>query len=226
MGDVFSRFKSSQVIDLTQTLSSQIPSWDGSIAFSLKDEDQICMLTSAGTHIDAPAIFFEQGMSIDQIPFSQLFGPACVIDVSKKAEADYQIQPRDIEEYEAIYGPIPQHSIVVGYTGWSRFWNDPKAYRNADAKGRLHFPTFAVSAIELLLKRKISGVAIDTLALEPLHSTFPAHQLLLGASKFIIENIANASKLPPKGAYIFAVPLKIEKGPEAPARVFALIEEK
>lgn len=225
MRDLFNQFQKLKIIDLTHPLSSQIPSWNGSVAFSLEDEDQISMLTSAGTHIDAPASFFEKGKTIDQLGLKQLFGPAAaVIDVSKKADADYQILPRDVEEYEAKYGPIPEDSIVVGYTGWSRFWKNPKAYRNEDSKGHTHFPTFAVTTIELLLKRKVAGVAIDTLALESLHSSFPAHRLLLGAGKFIIENIANVSELPPKGATIFALPLNIEKGHEAPARVIGLIE--
>lgn len=220
MSDVF---KQSKFIDLTHSLSPKIPSWNGEVAFAMKDDDHIAMLVSAGTHIDAPAAFFEQGMGVDQIPLHQLFGPACVIDVSKKADADYQIQPEDLDAYEAKHGHIPEHSIVVGYTGWSRFWNDPKAYRNLDSKGHTRFPTFAVATIELLVKRKVAGVAIDTLALESLQSSFPAHQILLGAGKFIIENLANASQLPPKGGYIFALPLKIEKGSEAPARVFAIL---
>lgn len=116
-----------------------------------------------------------------------------------------------------------EHSIVIGFTGWSRHWTNPKAYRNADANGHTHFPTFELSAIEALVKKKIAGVAIDTLALEPLDSSFPAHKLLLGSSKYIIENIANAWELPPKGAYILALPLKIQKGPEAPARVIGLM---
>lgn len=223
MSDILSQLQKSKIIDLTYSLSSHIPSWDGSVPFTLKDEDQIAMLTSAGTHIDAPASFFEDGLTIDQFSFHQLFGPALVIDVSKKADANYQILPHDVEEYEAKHGPILEHSFVVGYTGWSRHWTNPKAYRNADSKGHTHFPTFAVSTIELLLKRKVAAVAIDTLALESLHASFPAHRLLLGAGKLIIENIANASQLPPKGGFILALPLKIEKGHEAPARVFGFI---
>jgi kynurenine formamidase len=183
------------------------------------------MLTSGGTHIDAPALFFDQGVTVDRLPLNQLFGPTCLIDVSKKSEADYQISPADIEQYEIDHGIIPEHSIVVGFTGWSRYWTNPKAYRNEDERGHTHFPTFSLSAVQLLLKRNIAGIAIDTLALEPLDSSFQTHKILLEAGKYIIENIANASQLPPKGAYILALPLKIEKGFEAPARVVGLIKE-
>jgi kynurenine formamidase len=85
------------------------------------------------------------------------------------------------------------------------------------------FPTFGLEAIQLLLARNVAGIAIDTLALESLASSFPGHKRLFEHNRYIIENIANADKLPPKGAFVLALPLKIEKGEEAPARVVGLI---
>lgn len=223
MSDLWEQLRRLKCIDLTHSLSPKIPSWDDSFVFRLSEKDQIAMRTSSGTHIDFPGYFIEKGMAVDQFPLDRLFGPACLIDVSKKAGPSYQISLEDIERYEADYGSIPEQSIVVGFTGWSRHWTNPKAYRNADEKGHTHFPVFAFSALQALVERKIAGVAIDTFALESLQSSFPAHKLLLGAGKFIIENIANASQLPPKGACILALPLKIENGKESPARVIGLL---
>lgn len=216
------------LIDLTHSLSSKIPSWDGSRCFHLQtseENDQIIMNTSAGTHIDAPRLFFESRMTIEELSLENLLVPACVLDVSKKTHADYEISSEDILNYETLHGAIPQNSLIIGYTGWSRYWKDPIAYRNADAKGDPHFPTFGIQAVEMLMRRKIAGIAIDTLALEPLSSSFPGHKLLLGAGKYIIENIAHCDKLPPKGAYVIALPLKIQQGSEAPARVIGLISK-
>jgi len=39
-----------------------------------------------GTHLDAPVHFVEKKHSADQIPLSQLIGPAVVIDVTKQAD--------------------------------------------------------------------------------------------------------------------------------------------
>ena len=41
-----------------------------------------------GTHMDAPYHFYEQGWTIDNIPFSKLHGPGVVIDIKKKAAAN------------------------------------------------------------------------------------------------------------------------------------------
>ena len=59
--------------------------------------------------------------------------------------------------------------------------------------------------------------------LQRLFSTFPGHKLLFSKNKYIIENMANLHKLPARGAYVIALPLKIEKGGEAPARVVGLV---
>lgn len=225
-------FENFTIIDLTHPLSSSIPIWDNSCGFHLKigtDNDEIIINTSAGTHIDAPAHFFKEKCTIDAIPLNELLVPACVIDVSEKANAHYAISLNDIQNYEATYGHIVKNSFVIGYTGWSRHWNDAKAYRNADANGDMHFPIFSIRAIEYLLSKKIVGIGIDSFAPEPIsfsNPSYPIHELLFKEGKYIIENMANCAFLPPRGAYIIALPLKVQKGGEAPARVIAIIPKQ
>jgi kynurenine formamidase len=221
-----------KVVDLTHALSSNVPTWSGSCGFCLeikKDYDevfrvqQIKMHAGVGTHMDAPSHRIEGGLSIAEIPLEQLIVKACVIDVSKKAEADYEVSVEDIENYEKAYGIIPNGSLVIAFTGWCRFWPDPTNYRNVDAEGQIHFPAFSATAAEFLLTRDIAGIAIDTLSPDCLDDTFPVHKLILGAGKYIIENIADCSQLPPKGAYVIALPLKAEESTESPLRIVALI---
>jgi len=56
-----------------------------------------------------------------------------------------------------------------------------------------------------------------------LDTTFSVHQRILGAGKYIIENIANCHKMPAQGAYMIALPLNLEQGAEAPARIIGLV---
>lgn len=224
-----------RMIDLTQPLHADVPTWSGSCGFCLeikKDYDQLFrvnhleMDAGIGTHMDAPSHLIQGGLSIEKIPVDQLMTRACVIDVSSKAVADYEISIEDIEEYERNNGSIPKGSIVIGYTGWSRFWLDSTAYRNVDKKGQMHFPSFSALAAELLLTRDIAGIAIDTLSPDCLDSSFSVHRLILGAGKIIIENIGDCSQIPPKGAYIIALPLRLEGSTESPLRVVGLIPAK
>lgn len=227
---VLERFK---VVELTHLLSPQVPTWNGSCGFCLeikKDYDrmfrvqQLKMHAGVGTHMDAPSHRIEGGGSIAEIPLEQLIVPACVIDVSKKADADYEISVEDIERYEQEYGEIPSKALVIGYTGWSRFWLDSDAYRNVDGNGQMHFPAFSGKAAEFLLQRNIAGIAIDTLSPDCSDAKFSVHQVILGAGKYIIENIANCAAVPPRGSYVIALPLRAENATESPVRIVCLIE--
>lgn len=219
-------------VDLTHSLTFEIPTWNGSCGFCLevkKDYDQmfcvqkIKMHAGIGTHMDAPSHRFEGAMSIGDISLENLIVPACVIDVSKKAHADYEVSVDDIQNYETEHGKIMKNSLVIAHTGWGVFWHDVDKYRNVDAQGQMHFPAFSNQAAELLMQRDIAGIAIDTLSPDCLDSDFSVHKTVLGKGKYIIENIAGCEKMPPKGGFVIALPLKIQKGAEAPLRIIGLV---
>ena len=173
--------------------------------------------------MDAPSHRMKGANSIAEIPLKELIIPTCIINVSKQSHPDYKISLEDVKNYESNFEIIPAGSLVIGYTGWSRFWLDPIAYRNENEDGQMCFPSFSVQAAELLLKRNISGLAIDTLSPDCSDSTFPVHRLVLGAGKYIIENIADCSQIPPKGTYTIVFPLRIEECTESPVRIVSLI---
>jgi len=218
-------------IDLTHDVHTNIPHWDGRCGFShnnIKEysdcstEVKFCvqkfeMFAGIGTHMDAPAHCFANGKTIEQIPLEQLIAPCVVIDVSTKADQTYRVSPDDILAYEKKCGEIAASSFVAIHTGWDRFWQEPTKYRN-----NLTFPSIAQETAELLLTRNIVGLGIDTLSPDiPAHG-FGVHKVLLGAGKYIIENMANTKQLPPTGAYILALPIKVAHATEAPMRLIAL----
>ena len=180
------------------------------------------MHAGIGTHIDAPSHRIQGGLSVSEIPLENLIAPACVINVVSKASPDYEISVEDIQQYEKVYGIIPKGALVIAYTGWSRFWLDPINYRNIDKFEQMHFPAFSSKAAELLLERDVAGIAIDTLSPDCLNSTFPVHLLILGAGKYIIENIADCASLPAKGAFVITLPLRAQSS-ESPVRIIGLI---
>lgn len=221
-----------KIVDLTHPLTPYAPTWNGSCGFCLeikKDYDkmfrvqQIKMHAGVGTHMDAPSHRFEDAPSISEIPIDQLIAPACVIDVSAKASEDFEISVEDLKIYESTYGRIKERSLVIGYTGWDRFWSEPDRYRNIDKDGQMHFPAFSADAAELLLERKIVGLAIDTLSPDCLDQTYPVHRLILGAGKYIIENITNCKQMPPKGGYVIALPISAADATEAPVRCVGIV---
>ncbi|MBS0185094.1 MAG: cyclase family protein [Proteobacteria bacterium] len=222
------------LIDLTHTLTPEIPSWNGTCGFhsdiKLDYEDcstdvkfrvqQFKLHAGIGTHIDAPAHCVKEGLTVDELPLTELASPCVVIDVSSKAHETYQVTSLDILSFENKYGVLPPHAFVMIYTGWGRFWKDPEAYRN-----NLLFPSVSMEAASLLFDRNVRGLGIDTLSPDCPQSGFPVHRLLLGSGKYIVENIKNASKMPPIGGYSLALPIKIQGGTEAPIRLVGLLSK-
>ena len=183
-----------------------------------------------GTHLDAPFHFARGGWKTDEIPLAKTIGPAVVLDIRNKAGADsvYRLLVSDIREWENKHGRIPGGAIVLLYSGWGRFWGDRKRYFGTDEPGdvaNLRFPGFSKEAAELLVKeRKIDAVGIDTPSIDHGPSRdFIVHQIFGGANVPIFENVASLDRLPPKGATLFAVPMKIKGGSGAPVRIFALL---
>lgn len=221
------------LVDLTHPIDGSVPTWTGSCGFShevKRDYDKgirvlaYKMHSSVGTHMDAPSHFFKDGKNIADIPLEQLIVPACVIDVTAKANAYYSISPEDIEFFEERYGNIPPNSFVIGYTGWQRFWKEKEKYRNISSNGINQFPVFALETAQLLLKRGIVGIGIDTFSPDPADSDNPVHKCLLGAGKYIVENLTNLDQLPPLGSLVILFPLKISVGTESPIRAAALVK--
>ncbi len=183
-----------------------------------------------GTHIDAPIHFAEGRRSLDRIPIEQLIGPAVVFDVRTRCESDpnYELAVGDILRWEARHGPIEEGALVFMFSGWGQRWPDRARYLGSTDPhdpGGLQFPGFSGEAAAFLVnERGVRGVGIDTASIDPGRSRdFPAHRILNGADVYALENVAALDKLPPRGATVFALPMKIKGGTGGPVRIIALI---
>jgi len=226
--------KNYRLVDLTHPLHEGAPTWTGRCGFRMEiriDYDQGLRVQSykshagIGTHIDAPSHFIPGGANVDQLHLEECFVPACVFDLRSRMDPRLSVSPSDVEAYEKTYGPIPQGALVIARTGWEQFWSDPEAYRNPDASGVIRFPTFSQQAAEMLLEKKIAGIGIDTLSPDG-PEAFPVHLAVLGAGKYILENLAYLDRLPPKGAFAICLPLKIKGATEAGVRAAALVPKQ
>lgn len=188
-----------------------------------------------GTHIDAPVHFAEGKDSVEKIDIGRLAAQGIVIDVSAKAatDRDHQITTAEIQEWEAVNGKIPEWSIVLFRTGFASKWPDKKAYLGTDQKGDeaakdLHFPGLHPDAAKWLVEnRKIHAVGIDTASIDHGQSTnFGSHVALMTNNIPAFENVAELEKLPAKGSFIVALPMKIKGGSGGPLRIAAFLPSK
>lgn len=190
---------------------------------------KFCAVEHGGTHLDAPFHFAEQGWTTDQIPLTRLIGPAVVIDVSAKAamDPDYTLKVADVIAWEAAHGQVPAGAIVLLRTSWSSRWPDKLAYLGDDTPGdasNLHFPSYGAEVAKMLVERGVSVLGVDTASIDNGPSRkFLVHQITGAANVAGLENLTNLDKLPPTGAWVLALPIKLEGGSGAPARVVALV---
>lgn len=231
-----------RIVDLTYSFDENTIYWPTSKPFTWEKESwgrsegfwytaaRYSASEHGGTHLDAPIHFGEGGQTVDEIPLANLVGDAVVIDISEACakDPDYLLTVQDITSWEVRHGRLPDHSILLIRTGWGRFWGDRKKYLGTDKPldtVNLHFPGISREAAELLVRqRRVDAVGIDTASLDRGSSKdFPAHQLLNGANVYGLENVANLDKLPPKGATVIALPMKIGGGTGGPARIIAVL---
>jgi kynurenine formamidase len=232
-----------KLVDLTYTFGSDTIYWPTEEGFRLETEhagltpqgyyyaaNRFHTAEHGGTHVDAPLHFAEGHLSVDAVPLASLVGPAVVVDVSAAAakDRDYRLTVEDLQGWESKQGRIPEGAIVVMRSGWGSRWPDKKTYLGTDKPGdtaNLHFPGFSREAADWLLhERRIDAIGVDTPSIDHGPSKdFIVHQVVLGANKPGLENLANVDKLPEAGAWIIALPMKIGGGSGAPTRVVALL---
>ncbi|HEU5260027.1 MAG TPA: cyclase family protein [Gemmatimonadales bacterium] len=233
-------------IDLTYAFDSSTIYWPTAKPFTLDvvsaqrtaagyyyAANNIAAAEHGGTHLDSPVHFAEGKHTTDQIPLSQLAGPALVIDVSRQADADrdYRITPADLAAWEQTHGRVPDGAIVLFRTGWGNRWPDRARYLGTTKTGpgavpELHFPGIHPDAARWLVERKVRAVGIDTPSIDDGQSaTFDTHQILFAADIPAFENLAHVSAVPAIGAFVIALPMLIRGGSGGPLRIVAVLPE-
>lgn len=232
-------------VDLTHPFGEQTLYWPTAPPFHLKVESRgeaeggywyeaysFGAAEHGGTHIDAPSHFAAGQPSVDAIALHRLMGPAAVIDVSARALAnpDHQATTDAFKAWERAHGRLPDGVIVLVYTGHGRFWPNAERYlgtseRGAEAVAKLHFPGLHPDAARWLAReRRIAAIGIDTASIDHGQSTaFEAHRVLSEAGIPAFENVGNLQRLPPAGARVVALPMKIQGGSGGPLRIVALL---
>lgn len=183
-----------------------------------------------GTHMDAPYHFDRNGDHAADVPLERLIAPAVVIDVSEKAAADplYRLTAKDVLAFEEAHGKIAAGTIVLLRTGWSERWPDAERYLGGTEADALAFPSFGADAARLLVEdRDAAALGLDTASTDYGPSAdFPVHRIMGAANVPGLENLANLDRLPPTGAIVIALPMKIAGGSGGPLRAVALVPKE
>jgi kynurenine formamidase len=185
------------------------------------------LMEHAGTHLDAPIHFSENGATADRIAVASLVVPLAVVDVSEQAakNIDYQMTLGDLQAYEKKHGRIPDNACVAMHSGWARYVTDEAKFTGKDAAGSFHFPGVSPDAAQwLMTERKAAGIAVDTLSLDyGASKDFKTHYLWLPSGRWGLENVANLDQVPAAGATLVVGAPKVKDATGGPVRLIALV---
>lgn len=166
-----------------------------------------------GTHMDAPIHFNVSTQSIDQIKVSQFVGRAWVID-ARKVGAKGLITSQEIPN--RIKQTFKEGDSLLLRTDWYQQVHTP-AYRN-------ELPRISEELAHWCVAHKVKMIGVEPPSVADVNNldeVTKIHQILLG-DVIIIEGLAHLDALETDCVELIALPLKIEGGDGAPARVIAI----
>lgn len=237
-----------KIIDLTHEFSEETVYWVTAKEFDLEEvakgptpqgfyysANNFSGAEHGGTHIDAPIHFAENRQSVNEIPLEKLMGSAIKIDIKENAlkDRDYLISIEDLKSWETSQNmQIPDGSIVLLETGYSKFYPDKIKYLGTDERGPeavklLRFPGLSPEAAQWLVdERNINAIGLDTPSIDYGQSTgFESHVILLSENIPAFENLTNLDQLPYKDFMVIALPMKIKDGSGGPLRIIGIVKK-
>ena len=160
------------------------------------------MSVHSGTHMDAPLHFIRDGMSIDEVPFEALIGPARVIEIVERESISV--------EALAANRILPGERILFKTRNSEQNWA-AKAFMP-------NFVYLSTQAAECLVEIGVKTVGVDHLSVSGYgRNEVEVHQKLLEANIWVIEGLYLGNVSP--GNYeMICLPIKIYSGEGAPAR--------
>lgn len=209
--------------DLTHTVPRTSERFD-----TLKTDDYDGVRYS--THVDIPVCYTPGEDSLESIDLNQFILPLYVLHLENEAanDADFEVTPEIIQDYEAKNGHIPDHSFVAFSSNWSQRAGGKKLFLNQDADGISHTPGWSKAALEFLNnERQVTAIGHETLHTDSgKHLASEGHadaeNYWLTQNNYQVEVLNNLKKLPTTGGIIFVSPVNINTEHGYSARVYAI----
>lgn len=166
------------------------------------------------THFDTPALFLDNGKTIDQYPPSWFIGK-CVV-VPTKCRSGDRLITLDLVRENLDRHHLPYGMIVFLHTGWIKHIGSDEFF---------HHPVIDESLAEWLVERRVKILGVDMPDLERGESK-SIHKLLLSNDVLVLENVGDMSPIVGRNVFVYALPLNIKAGTAVPARVIARTRKK
>jgi kynurenine formamidase len=198
--------------------------------------DNITLITHAGTHLDAPWHYAptaggRPAITIDEVPLSWCFADGVVLDMRSKADGD-RITAEDVAaELDRIGYSIKPMDIVLMMTGVDEFWGSPDYINRGAGMTR--------AATLWLIERGVRVMGIDAWGFDRPFASITEEVRETGDASIIweahyagieepychLEKLANLKELPPHGFRVACFPVKITGASAGWCRPVGIINE-
>jgi arylformamidase len=210
-----------RIYDVTVPIAEVMPVWPGDSRVKIEQQASIArgdpfnlsrlsLSCHTGTHVDAPYHFVQGGVTVDNLSLDVLVGPAFVAEVDR-------LEGKAIQVYDlaSLHFPHDTTRLLIK-TSNSHFWEDRLS------EFELDYVHLEPKTASWLVRRGIRLIGVDYLSVEAFGvEKHRVHETLLQAGVVIIEGL-NLSRVPAGWCHLYCLPLKIEGGDGAPARVLVV----
>ena len=209
-----------QIYDVSLGITPTMPVWPGNPGVELvrvndmnaganSNVSRLALGVHTGTHVDAPAHFFNGAAGVETLPLSVLLGPALVIHLPA-------INRVTAAALEGAGIPDGTERLLIR-TRNSMYW------ANGDTEFHTDYVAVAEDAADWLVQRQIKLVGVDYLSVAPWKESHPTHEALLRANVVVVEGL-NLSAISPGNYRLICLPIKLVGSDGAPARAVLLAD--
>jgi kynurenine formamidase len=238
LGEAYRVIASKTFVDLTHAFGPDTPVWSGfgqarmnpavdpktRTPYTIEKDGFRAtyyeMVGQYGTHIDPPAHFAQDGITMDKIPLKEMILPLVVFDATPYLAADpnHAFSLKDLRAWEAKNGRVPDGAFAALRTDMSKeFEKDPEKFK------RTPFPGWSPEVVKFLVEeRGITAIGHESLDADTTEK-MATETYLLTSGHYQIEVMANLDKVPAKGALIVVSWPKVKDGLGFPTRAFAIL---
>lgn len=206
-----------KIIDLTLPINDALNGVKISAARTLEKDGwnatTLQLYSHSGTHMDAPMHFEVNTQTIDLVPLERCISEAWVVDL-RAIQAKEEIT---IDHLKSIADKIDPGQSILLHTGWSKKLGTDE-YRNG-------LPRISKDLAAWLGKKGVNMLGVEPPSVADVNNineVTEIHQILMQGDIIIVEGLCNLEALSHAKITLIALPLKVENGDGAPARVIAL----
>ncbi len=215
-----------RLVDLSQPLFGGMASYPGDPPFRAEPfrtmaqhgvrVTQLTLGSHQGTHVDAPAHFYELGKTVDAIELGRFFGPAFLVDLAPKGSLPPKT-PIEVGMLKPFAGRFAPGGRVIVRTGWESMVGREGYFTD--------LPSLTLEAAQWIADTGIILLGLDLPTPSKIAGR-PVHYALLkpGVEIVLLEGLVNLAQLPAE-FILAAFPLKLEGGDGSPVRAVAVINE-